>query len=160
MKDAGFKVKAHRNLNAPGGRVEWSTTPLFGSHKGKVLGYGKWLLLEDVFFRVQPKGVQRIREKGVRSVVAWAEGILAGSAIERLRYPDHDYTLPKTIDMPSTDEWLQVRFDAFEGVAAFTLVASGEAISHAERVLLSPEGKCFAYAPKNAFPANKQPLNF
>lgn len=146
-----MKVKAHRNLNSPNKRVDWSTTVLSsGSHKGKVLAYAAWLELSDVFFRVQKKGVERIREKGVRSVVAWAEGQLVDSAIREFRYPENDYDLAvsENICPESGDEWVQIRFDAFDGAPAFTVAATAQAVSHADRVILSDTGACFALNPR------------
>ncbi|MFT6904970.1 MAG: hypothetical protein ACJAS1_001624 [Oleiphilaceae bacterium] len=136
-------VKCHRNLNAPNKSVEWSIAPLQGDLKNKVLGYGQWVSLKDVFFRVQPTGVKRIREKNVRSVVAWAQGTLVSLSVTRLRYPDHNYDLPEENFLREATEWTQVSFHAFNGDPTFVITSTGKPIKNASEVLLSASGKCF-----------------
>jgi len=144
-----FKVKAHRNLNAPGKAIEWSISPLTGSHKNRVLGYADHLVLTDVYFRVQKGGVQRIRERGTRAVVAWAEGLLRHCRLQRLRYPEHAYEIPGFKELLLTDDYQKVRFDAFEGEPSFTLAQTGEPVTHADIVILRHDGSCFALGARN-----------
>jgi hypothetical protein len=142
------KIKSHRNLNAkPKKTIEWSVTPLNGDLKGKVLCYSDWLLLEDVYFRVQPKGVDRIRERKVRSVVAWAEGTVTSWSIKRIRYEDNNYQFPTKSETPNLDNWDRVIFDVFQGEKYFTLADSLKPVTHAKKVLLAKNGACFALSP-------------
>lgn len=146
-----MKLKAHRNLNSPNKRIDWSFTPLHGGHKGKVLGYAAFIELSDVFFRVQPKGLENVRKAGVRSVIAWAEGSVDTCAVREFRYPEHDYDLYVTEDLTSkldAQEWVQIRFDAFEGAPFFTIASNGQPVTHADKVLLSDTGACYAINPR------------
>jgi hypothetical protein len=141
------KIKAHRNLNAPQRAVEWSITPLNGDIKGKVLGYTDWVLLDDVFFRVQPRGALRIKQSQVRSVVAWAEGMVLSWSLKRLRYTDNSYRLPEAGDAPDVTGWTRIVYDALCGDIHFKHAETGEFFTHAEKVLLTRTGACFAKNP-------------
>lgn len=59
----------------------------------KVAGYVQNVIVRDVVFRVRPAGVQRIRARGQREVIAYARGTVVsvedGSAIPAEAVPVH-----------------------------------------------------------------------
>ena len=71
-----MRVKIHRNLNAPGGVVEWSVTATSGSNRGRVIGYVSAAVLQDAVFKTCPSAIARVQQRGVREVCAWVEGEL------------------------------------------------------------------------------------
>lgn len=121
-----------------------------GDLKDKVLAHAAWVELTDVFFRVHKTGVHRIREKGVRGVVAWAEGELVHTEIKRYRYHDHGHEVPTSTSesIIDTKGWKAIRFDAFKGVYLFTKALTSEPVTYADRVILNSRGECMPLNPR------------
>jgi hypothetical protein len=73
----GEKVRIHKNLN----KGCFSIIPMEKGNplKGKVI-HIESASLSNCEFRVQPKSLDTVREKGVRSVVAYITGIYEGEA--------------------------------------------------------------------------------
>lgn len=135
-----MRVKLHRNLNAPGGAVEWSVTPLEGEWKGRVAGYLRSARLIDVVFRVQPAGARKIQKTGVRSVVAWVEGVLDAGEWVRNRLFE---SLPHLEGCVTAEAGERIRFDVFSGYTHFTNEAR-DPVTRAPVAWVDGAGRCFA----------------
>lgn len=139
-----MRIRAYRNLNAKGGVTEWSVIPLDSvpkELKGKVCAYASALDLQNVVFKASSRGAQVIREKGVRSVVAYVQGELVAASFTRIRLFPELQELPDAHALPDGEP---VRFRVFEGFDYFTL-SDDTRIDHSHRVSLTDEGRCFAY---------------
>src|ERR671929_2143026 len=72
---------------------------------GNLLSYQRTILLHNVTFRVQPAGLRRYRETGVRNVHAWMVGDLAKVNVNtldapvRVRYADGKFLTEDNIDV-------------------------------------------------------------
>jgi hypothetical protein len=77
--DTGDAVKVHYNLHrCPVGRDPGPGEACWVIRKGStVAGYAPAVLLRDAEFTVQPGGLQRIRQKKSREVIAYAKGTIA-----------------------------------------------------------------------------------
>lgn len=64
-----------------------SLRAITGPDTGRVVGKADAVVMTDVTFRVQPGGLRRARESGVRNVHAYARGQVAGDDIAWVR--DH-----------------------------------------------------------------------
>jgi len=71
--EPGLSVKVYRNLNRPS---LFSIMAMAGPHKGKVVGYAPAILLRDVHFLISEKTRQAVLKRRVRTVHAFAAGIL------------------------------------------------------------------------------------
>jgi len=141
-----MRVKLHRNLNAPNKAIEWSITPISGEQKGRVIAYCSSATVEDVEFRAQPAGTAKIRETGVRSVVAWVVGELVAVDICRYRQ-DVEFELPMSdSDMDGT----RVTFNPFTGIPNFVVCGSSSVVTNAEYATLTNTGQCWAKLPDHA----------
>ena len=67
MNFTPIKIQIYRNLHKKCLSVRW---------KGKVIGHTDKIFLKNVRFFVSKKGVERIRKRKQKSVVAWVEGEL------------------------------------------------------------------------------------
>jgi hypothetical protein len=60
-----------------------------GERRGRVIGKADTVVLQDVTFRVNPGGLRRVREEGVRAVHAYARGtVVSGDAASVRDHPD------------------------------------------------------------------------
>ncbi|MFF9551284.1 hypothetical protein [Methylobacterium fujisawaense] len=100
------------------GRQAWSIR-----ERGRVIGHAASVALRDVTFRVSGPGVDRIRRRGQREVVAHARGVLTESG-------------------PVPEGAQRVRFDPY-AAASFTL-SDGSPIAAAALILFLPDGSCWA----------------
>jgi len=137
------RVRAYRNLNAPKSiGVEWSIVPLDGvglNLRRKVCCYASSVDLQNARFHCQAGGAAKIRENGVRSVVAFVEGDLIAATFTRTRLLDD---LPDLPDGSNT-EGSRVRFRVFDGYDYFT-DEDQQPIYAANSVRLTDTGLCFA----------------
>jgi len=144
---SGMRVKLHRNLNAPNKAVEWSITPMSGELKGRVVAYCSSATVEDVEFRAQPAGTAKIRETGVRSVVAWVVGELV--AVDICRYRKH-----VAFELPISDsdiDGTRVTFNPFSGIPNFVVCgSSSNIVTNAECATLTNTGQCWAKLANHA----------
>ena len=90
----GDKVSVHLNLH----RKDYAITALEGEYKGKVVAYGKNLILEDVTFKIQASIQKRVRKKKVKEVHAWVLGTYSGDHIKRDEIKAEAYYNPHIVD--------------------------------------------------------------
>lgn len=137
-----MRVRAYRNLNAPKAiGVEWSVVPLDSVDpdlRRKVCFYASSLDLKEVKFHCQAGGAAKIRDKGVRSVVAWIEGELVAVDVTRTRLLNEPPILPRA----SNSEGQRVWFKVFAGFDTFT-DALDNPIYRAASATLTQSGRCF-----------------
>lgn len=99
------------------------TAPWSIREGGRVVGHRDSLALRDVTFRVSASGVDRIRRRSQREVVAYARGVLFESG-------------------PVPPDALGVRFDPYR--AASFLLPDGSPIAAAALVVFLADGSCWA----------------
>lgn len=130
------RIRVHRNLHAArAGAPQWVIT----DGRGRVVERVPYLALADVETMVQPAGVRRCHETGVRAVCARFKGRPA--ALWEL--PDAGL------------EWWRTQFDPRRDEAFMAVIESPfgpEALSlkwnHARYALLAPSGSCTVFDPE------------
>lgn len=73
----GMKVRVYRNLNK---KEFYSILALEGEFKGKVCGYAKSVVIENVIFKVSAKSQQRVLRENRRNVHAFCEGFITDAS--------------------------------------------------------------------------------
>lgn len=91
-----MRVRVYRNLH----KNKWSVVNV---KTGRVVGHTDTLLLEDVKWRVQPRGNELVRQCGHKNVHAYAVGTIAsldwsGKGEHRVRYNPYSMTTFQHID--------------------------------------------------------------
>lgn len=104
------KVQVYFNLNKRDGK--WYSI----KYKGRVQGYSECITLQDVRFKVNEKGVERIRHNRRKEVCGVVEGILI------------------SVDEISLDGYKEVNFDPYKTIY-FYYVDTGEPIYKCEEAI-------------------------
>ena len=139
-----MRVKIHRNLNAPGGAVEWSVTATLGSNRGRVIGYVSAAVLQEVVFKTRPSAIERVQQRRARAreVCAWVEGELVQGDVTRFRL-NRDLNA-RPVETSPGHSCKRIRIDVLNGRTDFFEEGTGVSISRAKRVMLTDSGQCWS----------------